>query len=605
MRKNKKIFGIIACSAVLAGAVTVGAANINVAPAAAEDETTAVTFEVAQEAQVNYEQAAIRFAATVSADYLATLGTTVKLVSSIDKMGGSDVAQTAEWVLKGDGATYVAGYATNTYYHSITFFGDKVDAEVEEQTKAAAAVDLTATMWLESDGVEVEGSRQSVIRSMRNVANTVYDQVDSDKQSDLKAYFGTRYTAKNAFKEVGESFLTTTTYGEYYQAAHWVVDGSSMSGDKVADAVYKNNELVGADLAVGTTDAGNYALWVGNDVYNVPSVTYVTNAIENVEEFAPFLTKGANHTGGYYALVTDMGSWSSPRAGKNMSTAIFGTTLDGNGHDIYVKPHSYGLFGTPAQGATVKNLGIHVTGFNKTPTAQSTGSFLFFDYVSTAYTNRAVASVTVENIYVDFAEGLTLQYANLIGNVDTSKSQEFKIKDVIINLGDNWSTVEDKNSALIFKYWNQSNAGWSDSVPTLENVNVITSAQAIARSDGNVVCYAQNDKALRDADTTNSLSGNYKYELTPDDDEANEVEVGKSGLFGWHYVEAEEGDEDVITDSADKAWKFVELDRRVLYRYDNLAAMAADANAQLVGNWKVEIAEGETEYSVSWVNSGN
>lgn len=580
MRKNSKIFGLIACSAVLAGAVAMGASNVNVAPAAAEGEVAPVTFEVAQQAQVNYEQAAIRFAATVSADYLATLGTTVKLVSSIDKMGGSDVAQTAEWVLKGDGATYVDGYATNTYYHSISFS----DAELDK--RAAAAVDLTATMWLVSDGVEVEGSKQEVTRSMRNVANTVYDQVDSDKQSDLAAYFGSRFTAKNAFKELSV-ILTSTAYGEEYTQAHWVVDGG-----KIADTVYKDNALVGADLELGTTDPGSYALWVGNDVYNVPSVTYVTNALEIAQEFNLMKVNGKTCSG-YYAVVADM----SVGGLGTKNTGIFDAVLDGNGHTVTVtKVPNYGIFGKANPGAVVKNLGINLNAFAAPTSTGAANRTVLFCALNGTHT---AGDVKVENVYVknnvtSSVGILTLIYAT------SSESIYYKVKDVIFDVGDDYTTTgfESKNCGLIFYYWNRMDSGLS----SLENVNVIMSDKAISytasgeATGGGIVCYAQNDKALRDAETTYELSGDYQYNAAEEGEDENMVAVGKVGLFGWQYVQADDGD---VTAADGTTWKLVQIDKRVVNRYDDLTEMAADENAQLVGNWKV------TADGVSWVNSGN
>ena len=357
MKKNNKIFGLIACSAVLAGAVSLGAANVNVAPASAEE--TPVTFEVKKSAQVKYgEEGGIRFAATVSADYLATLGTTVKLVSSIDKAGNTDAgeAKTKEWIVKGEGSTYVAPYATNTYYHAIDFS----EPELETVLKQAAAVELQATMWLESDGEKVAGSEQTVTRSMRAVANAVYDRVSADNQTELGKYFGERKTAKAAYKEVADDNA-------------WVIDGGV-----VATAVYNGAAATGADLTVGETAEGSYALFDAEyNVYNVPSVTYVTKTLAESDDLSVLDLSTENLNGektltGYYCLVKDITSTtplthaayatrSGTKVTKNDDVGFSGT-LEGNGHTISYTFKEFGLFGNIlGENALIQNVNFVAT----------------------------------------------------------------------------------------------------------------------------------------------------------------------------------------------------------------------------------------------------
>ena len=559
MRKNKKIFGLIACSAVLAGAVVMGASNLSVAPAAADGE--GLEFAVAQRAQVNYEESAIRFAATVSAADLANLGTTVVLKSSIDKMGGSDVAQTAEWVVKGEGSTYVDGYATNTYYHSISFSAAELDI------RAAAAVDLTATMWLESDGVEVAGTRQSVTRAMRNVANAVYDEVEEAQQKKLGKYFATRETAKNAFKELS---VLVTNQAEKYATAHWVVDGGV-----IPDAIYYNNEVfTGADLAAGETVEGSWTLWKGYNAYNVPSVTYVTNALEIPQEFNCMKLANTTRTGYYAVVVDDLNA--AGLANANGNSAIFNAVLDGNGHTVTVKVPYYGLFGSAAPGATIKNIGFKISMFGHTKTSPAY-RMIFFQATNGTHSN---GDVSIDNVYLDFSEVDTTTYplTNLcLVYVETAKTTPYKISNVIIDLG---NAETNPSTTLLFRGWNQPNPGYSAATPTLENINVIMGASAIMAGGTTNAWYAQNDEALREADTTNVAKNN--------------------GMFGWQEIADEEG-------NGTGEWEKVA--RRIVNRYDvagtseEARGMYDDARARVVGNWVVS-----EDGTIAWSNtvpSGN
>ena len=360
MRRNKKIFGLIACSAVLAGAVTVGASSLSVAPAAAEG--TFVEFEVAKSAQVRYNKdgqgGGIRFAATVSESYLNGLDAdNVVLVSSIDKAGNTDTAVEVQWVVKGvinedtdeeKTSTYKPGYETNTYYHAITF------ADAGLNVKAAAAVELTATMWLADENGNALTEKQSVNRSMRAVANAVYDAA-GDNQTELNDYFGARYTAKKAFKEVGDADAEITD-------SDWVLDGGV-----VATAAYNGAAAVGDDLAAGETVPGKYALFDAEyNVYNVSAVTYVTKTLSNESDFAIFDLSTAKIVDGHYAVVKDVtlteefnhsAYWVKASGKLTFETNVgFNGVFEGNGHTVTYSFREWGLFGQMLDGAVIQNV---------------------------------------------------------------------------------------------------------------------------------------------------------------------------------------------------------------------------------------------------------
>ena len=432
MRKNNKIFGLIACSAVLAGAVSLGAANVNVAPAAAEE--TPVTFEVAQQAQVKYgEEGGIRFAATISKSHLDTFTGTVKLVSSIDKAGNTDAGEaiTYEWDVT---ATYKTGYDTNTYYHAISF------ADAELDVKAAAAVELTATMWLEADGKEVANSRQSVTRSMRAVANAVYDAA-GDNQTELDKYFGERKTAKAAYKEVGDATQGITD-------SDWVVDGGAVITPTAAYEGATLVEIPAADGTAGTSIGKSYALFDAEyNVYNVSDVTYVTKAIaeaSDIEVFdftlekAGYTEEGQKTTtvtawtlDGYYVLASDvdarayvihhLGFDKKNSAGLSYFYALkksgFVGTFEGNGHKLKATVSDYGLFGAILKGATIQNLGLELFLTSGT-TTRVKPSLL-------AYLITGGADIAVNNIYIKphYTDGFDETKGNVclsqsVGNVN-------------------------------------------------------------------------------------------------------------------------------------------------------------------------------------------
>ena len=405
MKKNNKIFGLIACSAVLAGAVTVGASNLNVAPAAADGDTAAVNFALAQSASVKYgDEGGIRFAATVYQNALS-LADKVVLKSSIDKAGNTDEdeAITYEWDVT---ATYKTGYDTNTYYHAITF----TDAELASYNlKEMAAVELTATMWLADDEGNVLAEAQTVTRSMRAVANAIYDGVNVDKQEELSDYFGTRYTAKAAYKEVVDDNA-------------WVVDGGT-----VATAVYNGAAAVGADLTAGETATGSYALFDAEyNVYNVPEVTYVTKVIREASDLATFSLTYPSSTStdypileGYYVLVNNIDAsaytHSHTRNQFNPTTSTdygFKGVFDGQGYTIDGVTLNYnGLFLKVGSGATIKNVAFINTKFNYSGNSQTRDrAVIFAHHIHGTSTEK----VTIENVYIQLdtltTEGKTWNY---------------------------------------------------------------------------------------------------------------------------------------------------------------------------------------------------
>lgn len=478
MKKNNKIFGLIACSAVLAGAVSLGAANVNVAPAAAEE--TPVTFEVKQSAQVKYgEEGGIRFAATVSADYLAKLGTTVKLVSSIDKAGNTDAgeAKTKEWIVKGEGSTYVDA-TTNTYYHAISF--DDVDAEV---FKAAAAVELKATMWLESDGEKVAGSEQSVTRSMRAVANAVYDKVSADNQRELGEYFGERKTAKAAYKEVADDNA-------------WVIDGGV-----VATAVYSGAAATGADLTVGETATGSYALFDAEyNVYNVPSVTYVTKTLAESDDLSVLDLSTKNLNGektltGYYCLVKDITSTtplthaayatrSGTKVTKNDDVGFSGT-FEGNGHTISYTFKEFGLFGNIlGENALIQNVNFVATRDTSLKAVNVIIGALAYDGFDGE----------IKNVYAKIIDdsNKTSRNASLIGaRRNTADKLGITLTDLIVETTGTY--MDTCRGGIIFDTDAARNngAGLKD-----RNVYVISASQYMAKwstTTATNFCYANND----------------------------------------------------------------------------------------------------------------
>lgn len=366
MKTSKKFFGLIACSVVLAGTAVIGTANLNTDATVAN--ATEVTFEMVDGAQVKFgEDAGIRFAATVSKSYLDTLGETVTLVSSIDKKDNAEANESIqrEWVVKGENSTYVENYETNTYYHAISFTSE----ELQEQLKEMAAVELTATMWLVSDGEKVAGSEQSVTRAMRAVANAAYEKAE-DKKTELDKYFGERKTAVKAYKEIDGA---------------WVVDGGI-----TATAVYDGAKAMGADLTKGETLTGSYALFDANyNVYNVPAIVYATKIIDEASDLDMFKsTTTAVSLNGYYAVVKDIdyeGVTFRQHLDSDGGMKLAGT-FDGNGHTISnIKIYGNGLFYFMNKGSIVKNLAL-------------TGVTMANNY--TNYILGLYMYGTVENVYV-------------------------------------------------------------------------------------------------------------------------------------------------------------------------------------------------------------
>ena len=545
MRKNKKIFGLIACSAVLAGAVSLGAANVNVAPASAEGAS--VTFEMAQSASVKYgNEAAIRFAATVSKSYLDTLGTTVKLVSSIDKMGNTDAgeAKTREWIVKGEGSTYVSGYDTNTYYHSITFTG----ADIAAQIKKAAAVDLTATMWLEDGEGKALTEKQSVTRSMRSVANAIYDQVDSEKQTELGKYVGTRTNAAedtDAFAEVTVGETATTINNlilpEGFSDYTYVYAGMDVAG--TVDTTTSSTGTINAVKTLGATETLSI-FDDNNNVYNVPAM-YVTNVIETGTEFATIFGAEA---AGYYALANDLGD-ADNLVKCSLVNNDFTGTFDGNGYSIYANAGLYGMFGK-MMGATVKNVGIYVLDWQYDIPASAN-----FNYRSVFCASNSTGG-TFENIYVNVDADKSLKWFSLIPVIKNATNTGFFLKDIIFELNDDPVFCENQGFGLIHLRDQSLVCGCEDNSQNFVNVNVITTQKVLSMAkNGNYAYVAQNDTAVTKGETE-ALSG---------------VTISSAYQYG-------------VTCTAANTHK---NRGRVVNRYDSATAMYSDEAARQVGNWTV------------------
>ena len=516
MRKNSKIFGLVACSAVLAGAVAVGAGNLNVAPVAADEATTTVTFQMRESAQVKYgDSAAIRFSATVSESYLAGLeADTVVLKSSIDKMGGSSQQETAEWVVKGNGSTYVSGYQTNTYYHSISF----TDAEIESQIKKAAAVDLTATMWLEDGEGNALTQKQTVTRSMRAVANAIYDGVDSDKQTELNKYLGTRTSVnETVYAEIAFTSNSTTvnklilpdgvSYDTAYAGANVIADGEIAKMYKPAAT---------GTLALFDDETNNVCNY---------SVVYASSVIESKEEMTDFVAnvgKAGYGTGSdYYAILTTDIDYKGETLASN--AASFYGTFDGNGHTISnftVGGGGRGLFGIALAIDNVSKVYSKVCNLalvNASSTCQHGGII-----TGTLYG-------WVDNVFISGTRTTGTYKAMVADNFSSSNGRYGKITNSVIidnsNLGD---TSKDRISALgAMKVVDISNFA-------VENTLVLTdgiAVQARGAVDGYTGAYP---------DITDKFPTVTKLSLTSDaDKDALKAQAKALGTHGngWAYDE--------------------------------------------------------------------
>ena len=579
MRKNSKIFGLIACSAMLAGAVVAGASNLNVAPVAAEE--TPVTFEVVQSAQVKYgTDGGIRFAAKISKDYLDSLGgTKIELVSSIDKKGNTDAdeARKKTW----DVTSTFVGNATNTYYHAISF------EKVTDQLKAAAAVDLTATMWLEKDGVKVEGSEQSVTRSMRAVANAVYDKVSADNQTELNKYLGTRTKAKNAFKELADDEA-------------WVVDGGA-----IATSVYKGATPVGTDLAVGEKDNGSYALFdADNNVYNVSSVTYVTKTLATQTDMRnAILGTAANQVigeGEYYAVVANLGEGGTAHSTTFYRNPAYNVTFngvfDGNGHTVTTTLRAQNnMFSNLGANAVIKNLGVYAV--NSQQTLNNTGTHAWALLGKTA-----AAGSKVENCYIKvdakLVAGKTVAHTNPFVRMSLVGNGECSFENVIFEVLNSRDTSIAAGVDLrdgIISTSSDATAKATDYNSMLNNVYLVSSTLKEVMAFGSLTAVPGTD---------DDLGGTYYSSNAVRYYAANDTDLMNADRYGAN------GEDDTVITSVEKDGKEVKfvtaygddyIGKQVqctsTYRYDTGADMAT-AGKTTVGNWVVA-ADG----TIVWSNA--
>ncbi len=317
----------------------------------------------------------------------------------------------------------------------------------------------------------------------------------------------------------------------------------------------EDNKVLG--LQVSNTELTKTVITVYTDkvAYNVP-VEACTKWISTADDFKA-LKVASTTTTGYYVLANDIGS--ATDYVKNIdgsSSALFGAVLDGNGHSVYVQVPQYGLFGKPVEGAAIKNIGIYVVDFS---TANSTSvNHRAILFRSGSHGTLKTSTVTIENIYVEVNAGeKNLDHLCFLPG---ENAYYYKVKDAIFNVVGNVPVIKRTNNSLIFNYWTSTIPGWSSAYPTLENVNFITMREPIVVTTDDLVWFAQNDKAARDAFTPTS------YGL-----EKGVLRTNTSGMFGWS------GTGDNVT----------EMNRRVVFRYDTAADMYADENARQVGNWTV------------------
>ena len=580
MKKNSKIFGLIACSAVLAGAVAIGASNVNVASAAADGST--VKFEVMQKAQVKYgDEAGIRFAATISKDYLATLGENVVLKSSIDKMGNTDTAVTAEWNLN---ETYQKNYATNTYYHSIGF----TDSELDK--KAAAGVELTATMWLEADGEEVSGTRQSVTRSMRGVANAVYDLVEDEYVTELDAYLGTRmmgtsvvsytYTSesyvesgKTAYTTVAKTTMSLPTdyagYYDVYNGAEYI--GTWNSGNETSD-------IRSAFDGVETRATLNF-FDENNNVYKT-TVQFDYKAINNAAYWNFRSNKGTSaypaYVDGAFKITSNLTVGYSYSTRDNKNHTVFKGQLNGDGHSISMTMPFYGVFGWADSTTVVENIAITFTGYSGIDGSDGNTH----TYCSLFY-NMKGAGFRVENVYLKYSAFNRAGYQPMLIGTDVNNSTYVPgstIKNVIMDVSANtdenmfFALTMKKNTSFLTRYDATSSYGGYNAYGLYNNVVIITSLQRpVAINDsGSNTWFAQNDTDLKAAW-----------------DEALADGVDTDGLLGGRNV------------GSYKSYQYgtgAEAGVKVVNRYDDYADYVSQEGTAMVGNWSI------TADGVAWSN---
>lgn len=492
MKTKHKIFNLIACLTLMVGATTLGTMTMNVSSVSAEEDP--ITFEVVQGASVRAgENGGIRFQANISKDYLEALGGTVILKSSIDKMDNEDANEslTKEWNIS---ETYNQDYATNTYYHTITF-GDVS----EDMLKTAAAVDMTATMWLEVDGEEVSGSRQSVTRSMRSVANVAYDKVDESDQTELKKYLGNRkFTEETLYTDSTETELVTgaTDFTNDYNYAY--------IGAQVVGSVENGVVTLDSEKLANITEYGKKTLTLfdaSNNVYNVPLV-YATKILNDVTDFSVFNLSTEKVIEGYYYLMDNVtipnafsheAYWGGESGTITFKTDIgFNGVFEGNGYTVSYKYNEWGLFGNILADATIQNVKFIATrNAEESDVAKTISGALA----------RELYGAAINNVYMyidDTLEGKTAN-AGFIG-YRRYNNDAYKLENVIVEYASELD-LSLRGGALF-------DTDAARAVNNDENVYVITENKYLTKPQASPITdkygyqgYAGNDTAPTDATT--------------------------------------------------------------------------------------------------------
>ena len=583
MKRNFKNACIMACSALLAGAVAIAVPNLSSVQANAD---TDVTFKMTDGAEIrlladNSTVAGIRFSSEISKAYIDSLdATTVVLKSSVDKMNNADENEelTEEWVLKGDGAVYNENAATNKFYHTISFS----DLKTAEDIIKAAGVELTATMWLEADGAIVNGSLQSTTRSMRGVANYAYPRATESQKQEISDYLGTRtesqttlsYTyssesyvpsGENEYITVAKTTMSLPTgyegYCDVYDGPKYV--GTWNSGDETSDLRALFNG-VGTSAEVSIFDENN-------NVYIAP-VQYDYKLIERRDDFQALKSQnGTSANPGYidgaYALKTNFewtGSSVADLFGKNHS--VFCGQLNGMGYNVKIWMPWYGVLGAATDTTVLENISFTFTGYRGVYTDASQATYCcLFKFHKFGF--------QIRNVYLKYECDNTAYSPVLIGTGLGSVTEEglngTVIENVVIDMSmGNVTIPQSRNFGYIYEYDTSKDTGNGNLLNTLRNVVVITSQKTPIQMNGSGsnTWFAQNDTELK-AHWDSELSDNV---------DSNNLTNGKSLSYQSYQYYSETG--------------------KVVNRYDDYAAYVAQEGATKVGNWAI------TADGVAWTN---
>lgn len=381
-----------------------------------------------------------------------------------------------------------------------------------------------------------------------------------------------------------EVYVPVIEYGEEFELCvknPFPVEDVFGAGATVISAAQNGAEVTVNGGVLGITPNGKntaaFEVLTTKGGYRFTNVIAYTGKITTASEFKNAFGLVYNKaTDGYYVLGNDVGGIDAAtyQGMPGGETTYFKGTLDGCGYTVTATAGENGIFGSLANGATIKNTKFVLT----FPDSQACG----FSKNSGTF-NKDVSVVTLENLYIE----TTNYYANSTVLMD-QKPDKLVMKDVFVKINGNAALGEYTDSSTrrnaLFRLDQSLNDGrYGQFNGDFRRVYVVTETFIPVACGGNwkdftFVSYAVNDvEKLGKFIRNNGNSDNWGYCKIAN---ANPSGDAKTKLFGYE-------------DPSDKnaVYTFIygarpDISGGGVYRYDTVAELTGSGVTK-VGDWTI------------------